>query len=536
MAELIGRSIIGFHRGVLNGDTFHAVNPVTGEELPPDYHAASAAEVEKAVQLASSAVESYRRTAPKLKATFLREIAENIESLGDVLVLRATSETALPAARIRGEAARTCYQLRLFAELVEEGSWVDARIDKADPNRQPLRKPDVRSMLVPLGPVVVFCASNFPLAFSVAGGDTASALASGNPVIVKAHRAHPGTAELVGLAICDAVRTLDLPEGVFSLLFGRGEEIGMQLVRHPQIKAGGFTGSRSGGLTLMNAAAARPEPIPFYAEMSSVNPVFILPGALEETEEQIAAGLHASVTLGAGQFCTKPGLVFIPEAASSTGFVKRLKEIVSSTAEFTLLTNRISSAYREGASALSQNATVDALVQHDNASSNCNVSAALFQTEASSFLADPGLSVEVFGPATLLVTYADPKQLIEIARSLEGQLTATIHAADAESVLVNELLEVLEKKAGRIVFNGFPTGVEVGHAMVHGGPFPATSDGRSTSVGTRAVFRFVRPVCYQDAPEAVLPDELRNANSSGIWRLVDGELTRASLSDDSRKL
>ncbi len=310
----------------------------------------------------------------------------------------------------------------------------------------------------------------------------------------------------------------------------------MQLVRHPQIKAGGFTGSRSGGLTLMNAAAARPEPIPFYAEMSSVNPVFILPGALEETEEQIAAGLHASVTLGAGQFCTNPGLVFIPEAASSTGFVKRLKEMVSSTAEFTLLTNRISSAYREGASALSQNATVDALVQHDNASSNCNVSAVLFQTEASSFLADPGLSVEVFGPATLLVTYADPKQLIEIARSLEGQLTATIHAADAESVLVNELLEVLEKKAGRIVFNGFPTGVEVGHAMLHGGPFPATSDGRSTSVGTRAVFRFVRPVCYQDAPEAVLPDELRNANSSGIWRLVDGELTRASLSDDFRKL
>src|SRR5260370_15715034 len=309
-------------------------------------------------------------------------------------------------------------------------------------------------MRVLLGPLVVFCASNFPLAFSVAGGDKASALASGNPVIVKAHRAHPGTAELVGLAICDAVRTVELPEGVFSLLFGRGEEIGMQLVRHPQIKAGGFTGSRSGGLTLMNAAAARPEPIPFYAEMSSVNPVFILPGALEETEEQIAAGLHASVTLGAGQFCTNPGLVFIPKAASSTGFVKRLKEMVSSTAEFTLLTNRISSAYREGASALSQNATVDALVQHDNASSNCNVSAVLFQTEASSFLADPGLSVEVFGPATLLVTYADPKQLIEIARSLEGQLTATIHAADAESVLVNELLEVLEKKAGRIVFNG----------------------------------------------------------------------------------
>jgi NADP-dependent aldehyde dehydrogenase len=335
---------------------------------------------------------------------------------------------------------------------------------------------------------------------------------------------------LVGLAISDAVRALDLPEGVFSLLFGRGEEIGMQLVRHPEIKAGGFTGSRSGGLALTNAAAARPEPIPFYAEMSSVNPVFILPGALEETEKQIAAGLHSSVTLGAGQFCTNPGLVFIPEGASSAGFVERLKAMMASTAEFTMLTNRISTAYREGTSALSNNASIETLVQHDNASSSCNASAGLFQTDASSFLADPSLSLEVFGPATLLVTYADPAQLLEIAQTLEGQLTVTIHATAAELESANQLKQVLEYKAGRVVFNSFPTGVEVCHAMVHGGPFPATSDGRSTSVGTRAVFRFVRPVCYQDAPDAVLPDELRDANSSGIWRLVDGELTKASLS------
>jgi len=351
--------------------------------------------------------------------------------------------------------------------------------------------------------------------------------------VVKAHRAHPGTAELVGLAIGAAVRALDLPEGVFSLLFGRGEEIGMQLVRHPQIKAGGFTGSRSGGLALMNAAATRPEPIPFYAEMSSVNPVFILPGALEVSEQQIAAGLHASVTLGAGQFCTNPGLVFIPEGTGSAGFIGRLKAMMASTAEFTMLTSRIGTAYREGTSALTHNASVETLVQHDDASSSCNARAGLFQTDANYFLADPGLSQEVFGPATLLVTYGDPRQLLEIAQALEGQLTVTIHATPAESESANQLKQVLENKAGRIVFNGFPTGVEVCNAMVHGGPFPATSDGRSTSVGTRAVFRFVRPICYQDAPEAVLPNELRNANSSGIWRLVDGELTKASLPDES---
>jgi NADP-dependent aldehyde dehydrogenase len=529
MVDLTGTSIIGFRRGETNGDAFRAVNPASGVELAPDYQVASAAEVDQAVQLANSAFESYRHSAPKVKSAFLRKISENIESLADVLVARATEETGLPAARIRGETVRTCLQLRLFAQLVEEGSWVDARIDRSDPTRQPLPKPDIRSMLQPLGPVVVFCASNFPLAFSVAGGDTASALASGNPVVVKAHRAHPGTAELVGLAIRDAVRAVDLPEGVFSLLFGRGDEIGVQLVRHPLIKAGGFTGSRSGGQSLMSTATVRPEPIPFYAEMSSVNPVFILPGALKEKEEQIATGLHASVVLGAGQFCTNPGLVFIPAGASSVGLIGRLEEMMSATAAFTMLTSRISSAYREGTMTLSQTAAVETLVQSElsRLSEGCGATASLFKTDASAFLADTGLSAEVFGPATLLVTYTDPHQLLEIARKLEGQLTATIHASNSESDLVRSLLEVLEHKAGRIVFNGFPTGVEVCHAMVHGGPFPATSDGRSTSVGTRAVFRFVRPVCYQDAPAAALPDELKDENPLHIWRLVDGELTKS---------
>ncbi len=492
MSELSGKSIIGFRRGEPNVDSFRAVNPLSGEELTPEYYAASEAEVDQAVQLASRAFEVYRQTSPKLKAAFLRKIAENIEGLGEPLVTRATDETALPPVRIRNETARTCNQLRLFAELIEEGSWVDARIDRGDPMRQPLAKPDVRSMLRPLGPVVVFCASNFPLAFSVAGGDTASALAAGNPVVVKAHRAHPGTAELVGLAVSDALRASDLPEGVFSLLFGRGEDIGMQLVRHPQIKAGGFTGSRSGGQALMHAAAARPEPIPFYAEMSSVNPIFLFPDALREREEQIAIGLHASVTLGAGQFCTNPGLVFLPTGADSAGLIERLKEMMASTAAFTI---------------------------------------GLFRTCVDSFLADTNLSAEVFGPATLLVTYSDVEQLPDIARKLEGQLTATIHATDAEQDGVNKLIDVIENKAGRIVFNGFPTGVEVCHSMVHGGPFPATSDGRSTSVGTRAALRFVRPFCYQDVPAIALPDELKDGNPLNIWRMVDGELNKAALSD-----
>jgi 2,5-dioxopentanoate dehydrogenase len=283
----------------------------------------------------------------------------------------------------------------------------------------------------------------------------------------------------------------------------------------------------------MNAAAARPVPVPFYAEMSSVNPIFILPGAIEEREAQIAAGLHASVTLGAGQFCTNPGLVFLPDIASSAGLIGRLKEMTLRTGACTMLNSRIADAYREGTTTLSGNAAVETLVQRDlrQLTEGCEAEALLFKTDASSLLADPSLSAEVFGPATLLVSYTDPNQLPEIARRLEGQLTATIHASDLESELVNPLLEALENKVGRVIFNGFPTGVEVCHAMVHGGPFPATSDGRSTSVGTRAVFRFVRPVCYQDAPAAALPEELKDGNPLQIWRIVDGELTQAALSD-----
>jgi len=530
MFQLSGTSIIGFGRGASGARLFHSINPSTGAELAPNYYSANEAEVNQAAQLASQAFSIYRECSGQMKAAFLHRIAGNIEQLGDTLINRAVEETALPAARIKNETGRTCNQLRLFAELVKEGSWIDARIDRADHTRAPLRKPDVRSMLRPLGPVVVFCASNFPLAFSVAGGDTASALAAGNPVIVKAHHAHPGTAELVGLAVNDAVRSCNLPEGVFSLLYGPGSEAGMQLVNHPLIKAGGFTGSRSGGQALMHAAATRPEPIPFYAEMSSVNPVFILPSVLAERAEEIAAGLHASVTLGAGQFCTNPGLVFLPEEGSAA-LIEKLSELMDQTPPFVMLTSGICSAYHKGVSSLRENSHV-ALLASQNIDNQTGAGAALFLTDTASFLADAGLSAEIFGPATLLVQYSSSVQLIEIARHLEGQLTATIHGTEEELRASKHLREMLETKAGRLLFNGFPTGVEVGHAMVHGGPFPATSDGRSTSVGTRAALRFVRQVCYQDWPDSSLPDELKDENPLNICRIVDGSITKAATSDE----
>jgi NADP-dependent aldehyde dehydrogenase len=421
----------------------------------------------------------------------------------------------------------------MFAALVEDGSWVDARIDRAKPDRQPVPAPDVRSMLKPLGPVAVFGASNFPIAFSVAGGDTASALAAGNPVVANAHYAHPGAAELVGTAVSDAARKCELSEGVFSLLFGAGPGVGTSLVENPAIKAIAFTGSRSGGRALMSLAATRPEPVPFYAEMSSINPVFILPGALKARWQSIAAGLQGSVTLGSGQFCTKPGVVVLPpgqDGQDRTSFLDELHRLIAGTPASLMLTPGIRDAYFKGLCSLETNTKVTTICRQssDRKTEGLAPEAALFHTDAETFLSDPQLSAEVFGPATLLVTPSDRVQLLEIARGLEGHLTATIQGSEADLAEYADLLDILQNKAGRLVFNGFPTGVEVCHAMVHGGPFPATSDGRSTSVGTRAILRFVRPVCYQSFPDSALPDELKDSNPLGIWRLVDGSLTRTA--------
>ena len=525
-AKLSGRSLIGFREGAGSGQSLYAWNPTTGQQLQPAFIPATADEVEQAVRLAAEAFDPYSRTSGRARGAFLRNIAARIEAIASEIVERAGLETALPPARLQSETARTCNQLRLFAQVAEEGSWVHARVDHADPERKPLPKPDIRSMLRPLGPVVVFGASNFPLAFSVAGGDTASALAGGNTVIVKAHAAHPGTSELVGRAVQESVRECGMPEGVFSLLFGHGSEIGTALMKHPLVRAGGFTGSRTAGRILMDIAASRPEPIPFYAEMSSTNPVFILPGALRERAEGIATGLQTSFTLGAGQFCTKPGMVFLEQGKEAASFSDKLKELVAGSAEFHLLTKAIHASYGSAIAKRKADPAVTILAEKQaaNAAGFC-ANPAVFETDAESFL-NSDLEAEIFGPTTLLVRYSSRDQMMKVARSLEGHLTATIHGTEQDLRDFADLIAILEKKVGRLIFNGFPTGVEVTHAMVHGGPYPSTSDGRSTSVGSQAIFRFTRLVCYQGFPDAALPEELKEANPLGIWRLIDGTTQR----------
>lgn len=530
-AEFSGKSLIGFRDGMLGSKTFRASNPSTGEPLGPDFQEATPEQIDLAARLAHEAFSVYAQTSGEKKAAFLNEIAANIEAVSEQIVERANLETALPVARLQAETGRTVNQLRLFAKVVTEGSWSMPRIDCADPSRKPAPKPDIRSMLRALGPVVVFSASNFPMAFSVAGGDTASALAAGNPVIVKAHSAHPGTSELVGEAVRKAVRSCGLPEGVFSLLFGAGTTVGVSLVQHPLIKAGGFTGSTGAGRALMNLASGRPEPIPFYGELGSTNPVFLLPGAMRARSAQIASGLYGSFTLGAGQFCTKPGLIFLSEEQPSEDFIGELKGKVSEAPQFALLTKGISTDYGKTASNRKNQKDLKVVAEGVAASSSnpFAASAALYQTDISSFMASPELSEEHFGPSTLLIRYKSKAQILEAARRLEGHLTATIHGTEEDLLEFSELIAILETKVGRILFNGFPTGVEVCHAMVHGGPYPASTDSRTTSVGTQAIFRFARPVCYQDVPDSALPAELKNANPLAVWRMVDGELTRQQL-------
>ena len=521
--ELRGRSIIGFGRGSETGDTFRAFDPTTGEAAGPLFCSATMDELERAATLAGEARISFGNTSGRERAKFLRAIAGNIEALGDVLIQRATLETSLPNARFAGERARTCAQLRMFADLLDEGSWVDARLDYAIPTREPIPKPDVRSMLRPLGPVAVFCASNFPLAYSVAGGDTASAFAAGCPVIVNAHVAHPGTAELVGIAVSESVKSCGMPEGTFSLLFSSGYEIGQALVKHPAIKAVGFTGSRRGGRALMDIAAARSEPIPVYAEMSSVNPTFILPSAIRERGDAIVAGLHASVTGGVGQFCTKPGLVFVPNDQSTDVFVSKVRGLMTQTEPAPLLTAGIKASYEAGATGRETEVEVASANTKSNLSGFA-VNPTVFETSALSYLKTPDLNEEIFGPTTLLIRAQDHDELLAIAGSLEGQLTASVHGTEDDLREYADLIAILETKVGRLIFNGFSTGVEVCPSMVHGGPYPATSDGRSTAVGTRAITRFARLVCYQNFPDTSLPDELKESNPLGITRLVDGKM------------
>ena len=515
--------MIGFTKGSETEKTFTAFNPETGEAVEPNFYSATNEELNRAVELAEKARISYGRLPGKTKAMFLRQIADNIEQLGDTLLKRATLETGLPNARFEGERARTCWQFRMFAELVEKGDWVDARIDHADPERQPLPKPDTRSMFRPVGAIAVFCASNFPLAYSVGGGDTASALAAGCPVVVNAHNAHPGTAELVGHAIIEAAKSCELPEGVFSVLFSSDYEIGQNLVKHPAIKAVGFTGSQKGGRALMDIAAAREEPIPVYAEMSSINPTFILPSALEKDFASVAKGLFGSVTLGAGQFCTKPGIVVLPDNQNLPDFADLLKKLIRESDASQLLTSGIRNAYLKGTEDRGENTASEA---SENKTRGFGVNPSVFQTNASYFLAEKTLSEEIFGPTTVLIKSDTAAELLEIANKMEGQLTASVFCSEEDLKEYAYLIDVLETKVGRLIYNGFSTGVEVNDSIVHGGVYPATSDSRTSSVGTRAIERFSRLVCYQNFPEESLPEELKDENPLGIRRIVDGVLAR----------
>lgn len=520
---LTGNNLIGNAESSIGSSTFQAMDPSTGTPMEVSFTEATAEEVDQAVQLAETAFPVYRKLPNKQRADFLEAIAFELLEAGDTLIQRCMDETALPEARLNGERMRTVNQLKLFASVIREGSWVNARIDTAQPDRSPVPKPDLRQMQQPLGPVGIFGASNFPLAFSVAGGDTASALAAGCPVVVKAHPLHPGTSELVGRAIQKAANDTGMPEGVFSLVQGTSVEVGMAMVTHPLITAIGFTGSFRGGKAIFDAANQRKVPIPVFAEMGSTNPVFLLPGAITDRGDAIAAGLANSVNLGVGQFCTNPGLLISRHSDTSEKLVSDLAARLSESSGGTMLSAGIKESYDSGIAEISETFGVAKLTTEKESAGN-SVSGQVFSTDDETFLSNPSLAEEVFGPSTVHVSAGSKDKLLEIARSLEGHLTATIHGTEQDLEEYAGLVAILERKVGRLIFNGYPTGVEVGHAMVHGGPFPATTAPQSTSVGTLAIYRFSRPVCYQDFPQSSLPQALQDGNPLGIHRMVNGEI------------
>lgn len=513
---LIGGSV---RRGT-NG-AFFGLDAATGEPLEGSFGGATIADLEDAAALAWQAFGIYRQTSLHLRSRFLSKMADEIAELGEDLISRCMAETGLPRVRIEGERARTVGQLRLFAAVVRDGSFLEARIDPGLPDRKPSPRPDLRLMKAPLGPVAVFGASNFPLAFSVAGGDTSSALAAGCPVIVKAHSAHPGTSELVGLAVQRAVRACDLPEGVFSLIYDSGNDISQALVAHPKIRAVGFTGSRSGGTAFMKIAAARNQPIPVYAEMSSINPVILFPGALARRGAAIGRAFISSLTLGAGQFCTGPGLILAEQGNGLEEFIRGATEALSGMPAATMLTDNIRNNYCAAVEQRTAHRGVELLAKGLPASGRAAQSV-VFSTDSKTFLASVDLQDEIFGAASLVVRCTDHDELARVVHSLEGQLTIAIHIDPEDHESARKMLPALEGLAGRILVNGFGTGVEVAHAMVHGGPYPATSDGRSTSVGSLAIERFLRPICYQNTPDDLLPQALRDQNPESIRRMENG--------------
>lgn len=509
--QITGLNLLGSTSSGQGQHTFQASNPSNGELLPTIFHEATSSEVNLAVTLAEAAYPAYRQKSDEERAKFLVAIAEEILAAGEELLSICSQETALSLGRLTGERGRTMGQLKLFAQVVREGKWRDLRIDHADPSRQPAPKPDLRQTQIPLGPVGIFGASNFPLAFSVAGGDTASALAAGCPVIVKAHPMHPATSALVGQAILRAAKKTGMPNGVFSLIHGNTHAAGMALVEHPLITAIGFTGSFRGGKAIFDAANRRPNPIPVFAEMGSANPVFILPAALAQQKAKIAADFLHSLTLGVGQFCTNPGLIITTDNEDTTEFSQLLGDAVSGAKPGIMLGANIKQNYLQQVAKLAANATVTKIANSATMESENACQAYYFTAPAQTLVETPAIAEEVFGPTTLHLLAKEKKALVDIAQQLEGHLTATIIGTEAELANYADLIQVLSRKVGRLIFNGFPTGVEVSPAMVHGGPFPATTAPQTTSVGTAAIRRFARPICYQGFPQAALPLELRDA-------------------------
>lgn len=522
---MITENLIAGAKSAEGTEVLKAINPATLAALPEAFAIATLAEVNTAANAAFEAWKIYKKTTDKEKANFLRTIASEIEALGDTLVGRAIAESGLPEGRIIGERGRTCNQLRLFANLLEEGSWVNAIIDEAMPDREPLPRADIRKFSVAIGPVVIFPASNFPLAFSTAGGDAVSALAAGCPIIVKAHPSHLGTNALVAEAISRAADKCNLPKGVFSSLQG-GNETGQQLVQHPLVKAVGFTGSFKGGKALFDLANSRPEPIPVYAEMGSINPIFILQEKLKTDSQSLATTIAGSVNLGAGQFCTNPGLLVLQKSEQAKEFLQQLKTAFSHLQSTTMLNEGIFKAYHNGKNKCINSTGVSLLFEAINGNDVWNGAPAVAFVTAKHFLENKNLHEEIFGPFTLVVECDDHNELIEVARNLQGQLTATLMAEEEELERSGDLLEILTQKAGRVIFNSVPTGVEVCAAMHHGGPYPSTSNASFTSVGTDAIQRFVRPVSFQNIPDSMLPLALKRGNPLNIWRTVNGEKTK----------
>ncbi|MCP1483209.1 NADP-dependent aldehyde dehydrogenase [Pseudomonas chlororaphis] len=526
MPQVLGHNYIGGQRSAAGTVILHSIDASTGEALPHGFYQATAEEVDAAANAAAAAYPAYRALSAQRRAQFLEAVADELDALDDEFIALVCRETALPTARIQGERKRTSGQMRLFAEVLRRGDFYGARIDRALPERQPLPRPDLRQYRIGLGPVAVFGASNFPLAFSTAGGDTAAALAAGCPVVFKAHSGHMATAERVADAIVRAAQASGMPAGVFNMIFGGG--VGEALVKHPAIQAVGFTGSLKGGRALCDMAAARPQPIPVFAEMSSINPVIVLPQALQARAQTIARDLTASVVQGCGQFCTNPGLVIGIHSPQFAAFTEQVARLIGDQPAQTMLNASTLGSYDKGLQKLLAHPGIEHLAGASQAGNQARPQ--LFKADARLLIeGDEVLQEEVFGPTTVFVEVADQAQLNAALHGLRGQLTATLIGEPADFVQFGELTALLEQKVGRILLNGYPTGVEVCDAMVHGGPYPATSDARGTSVGTLAIERFLRPVCFQNYPDNLLPDALKNANPLRIQRLVDGRPSRDSL-------